>query len=334
MYTFFFILLIVNFFLLLKIERIIEIFNIKDKNSSISVLGGSFLYLNFLLIMIFFLINLDTVLMGDYFKNFFIDQNYISSREVLVFILVPTLFFFMGIYDDKFDLNANYRLVISFLIIFIFLLIDSNFIIKTIRISDKLEIHLLELSIIFTTFCMAGHIFALNMYDGINLQFGFHLLIVFLFFIFKGILFNFSLIFILLILVFLYLNYKNKIYMGDSGVYFMGAIISIVYLKNYNNGNLDILEIITLSLIPIIDMFRVIFVRLINGRHPFKKDNFHFHYMLKKKYKKKIYLWQLGSFLTLFNVLLINTIFQNYLIIIFFIMTYLLIVFYLYSSQK
>tara|TARA_B100001093_G_C26795363_1_gene1000848 strand:- start:114 stop:1058 length:945 start_codon:yes stop_codon:yes gene_type:complete len=313
---------------------LIKSINLKDKKTDIALLGGPFLFFNFTLISIFFLIYPENILMGDYFKNFFIDQNSISSRELLFFILLPTLFFFMGIYDDKFNLHANYRLIISFSIIFIFLLIDDNFIIKTIKINDKVQLDLYELSIIFTIICVTGLIFAFNMYDGINLQFGIHLLIVFLFFIHKGILFNFFLIFTILILIFLFLNFTNKIYMGDSGVYFLGALVSIIFLKNYNNGTLNILEIITLSLIPILDMFRVIFTRVLNGIHPFKKDNLHLHYLLKKKFSKKKYLWQAGSFLTILNILLIEIYFKTYFILMFFILIYILLIAYLNLSKK
>ena len=96
---------------------------------------------------------------------------------------------------------------------------------------------------------MTGLIFALNMYGGINLQIS--CFNNFSYFVFKGIFVNFFIIYILLILIFLYLNYKNKIYMGDSGVYFLGSIISLTLLKNYNNQNLNLEEIIVVSLVPI-----------------------------------------------------------------------------------
>ena len=97
----------------------------------------------------------------------------------------------MGFYDDKFELSANYRIIASFFIIVVFLLIDQNFVVKSISYSEDIEIYLYNLSIIFTTICIAGLIFSYNMYDGIDLQFGIYLLIVFTYFISKGILVNF-----------------------------------------------------------------------------------------------------------------------------------------------
>ena len=121
--------------------------------------------------------------------------------------------------------------------------------------------------------------------------------------------------------------------MGDSGVYFIGALISLVFLKNYNNQNLNLEEIILLSLVPILDMFRVIIFRLIRGLHPFTKDNLHLHYMLKQKYKNQ-YLWHIGSYLTIFNIFLLQSGIEGYLAISIGIIFYLTFTSYLYLSQK
>tara|TARA_B110000027_G_C16075395_1_gene281094 strand:+ start:139 stop:1143 length:1005 start_codon:yes stop_codon:yes gene_type:complete len=333
MYTIIFILFAVNLFFLTKYGLLSVFFNLNDKKTKVPLLGGPFVYFNFILICIFFIHDSENFFFDNYFKQFFIDQSSISYREILVFFSLPSLFFIIGVYDDKFNIHANYRILVSFFIIFIFLLIDENFIIRSIRLSEDIEFHLYGLSTIFTIICMTGLIFAFNMYDGINLQFGFHLLIIFTFFIFEGILVNFFIFFNTIILLFLYLNLKNKIYMGDSGVYFLGALVSIIFLKNYNIEVLKVEEIIVISLIPILDMFRVIGVRVFIRSHPFKKDHLHLHYILKKKYKKK-YLWHIGSFLTLFNILLLKTVNQIYIVLFLSIVIYLLMIVYLSLNKK
>ena len=333
MYTIILILFAANLIFLTKYGLLSRFFNLYDKKTNVPLLGGPFIYFNFVLVYIFFFHNTENFFFDNYFKQFFIDQSSISHREVLVFFFFPSLFFFIGVYDDKFNIHANYRIMASFFIIFIFLLIDENFIIRSIRFSEDIEFHLYGLSIIFTIICMTGLIFAFNMYDGINLQFGFHLLITFTFFIFEGILVNFFIFFNILILLFLYLNFKNKIYMGDSGVYFIGALVSITFLKNYNIDVLKLEEIIVVSLIPILDMFRVIAVRVLIRSHPFKKDHLHLHYILRKKYKKK-YLWHIGSFLTLFNILLLKTVNEIYIVLFLSIVIYLLMIVCLSLSKK
>lgn len=333
MYTFFLILISVNFIYLYRYSFLLRLFNLKDKNTNVPVLGGMYLFLNFFIIGVYYFYDPSNILFGEYFREFYIDQKQVSSREIFVFFLLPTFFFLMGLFDDKFNLNANYRIIISFIIITLFLLIDENFIIKTISYNEEIEIQLFSLSIFFTTICITGFIFALNMYDGINLQIGFHLLIIFTFFVFKGILINFFIIFIILILIFLYQNYNNKTYMGDSGVYFMGTIIALIFLKNYNIGILKIEEIIILSLVPILDMFRVIFLRILNGSHPFKKDNLHIHYVLQQKFKKR-YLWQIGSILTLLNILILVTFNKANLVLFLTTTTYFSTIFYLLLIKK
>ena len=333
MYTFFLVLISINMLFFLRFSSLTKFFNLYDKKTNVAVIGGLFLYFNFFLLATLFLFDQKNIIFDDYFMNFFIDQSSISYREVLFFFLLPTLFFIMGIYDDKYDLNANYRIIASFFIIFVFLLIDENFIIETIRYTDDVELNLYRLSMLFTAICVTGLIFAFNMYDGINLQFGIHLLIIFIFFIMQGILENFFLIFALLILVFLYLNFKNKTYMGDSGAYFTGALVSIIFLKNYNIGVLKVEEIIIVSLIPILDMFRVIITRIFLGSHPFKKDNIHLHHILKHRYKKK-YLWQIGSYLTLFNIFLLTNIKNVSLVLSISILIYISLIIYLSLSKK
>ena len=333
MYIFFFILILINLILIAKYNFFQKYFLLYDKKTGVPLIGGIYLFINFFIIGIYFFYDPNSLLIGNYFKEFYIDQKSISAREILVFFLLPTLFFLIGLYDDKFNLNANYRLVLSFFIIFIFLLIDNNFVIKSLRYSDDININLYNLSTIFTIICMTGLIFALNMYDGINLQIGFHFLIIFSYFVFKGIFVNFFIIYILLILIFLYLNYKNKIYMGDSGVYFLGSIISLTLLKNYNNQNLNLEEIIVVSLVPILDMFRVILLRVSFGLHPFTKDKLHIHYIMKKQFNNK-FLWHFGSLLTLFNIFLLESLAMPYLVLIQAIIIYFIFIIFISVRKK
>ena len=177
MYTFFLILAGINFFFIYKYSFFSGFFNLNDKKTKVPVLGGLFLYANFFIIGIYYFYNPGNPFFSEYFMEFFPDQKQVSSREIFVFFLLKRFFFLMGFYDDKYNLNANYRIIASFFIIILFLLVDQNFIIKSISYSEDIEIRLYSLSIVFTTICIIGLIFAFNMYDGINLQFGFHLLI-------------------------------------------------------------------------------------------------------------------------------------------------------------
>ena len=75
---------------------------------------------------------------------------------------------------------------------------------------------------------------ALNLFDGIDLQSGSYILIIFVFFF---ILLNieFLIILILSCILFLYLNYKREIFLGDSGTILIGFIIRLRLLRVLRN---------------------------------------------------------------------------------------------------
>ena len=54
---------------------------------------GTLFFINFVIINIYFLIDPNNLIIGNYFKEFEIDQNNLSAREVVVFILLPIIFF-------------------------------------------------------------------------------------------------------------------------------------------------------------------------------------------------------------------------------------------------
>ena len=97
------------------------------------------------------------------------------------------------------------------------------------------------------------------------------------------------------LIVFLYLNYKKSIFLGDSGNYLISTMTALIILKEnfYNPENYYIEEIFLLLLIPGIDMFRLFITRIIKKQNPFKRDNDHLHYLLYYKfgYHKTILLY-------------------------------------------
>ena len=47
-------------------------------------------------------------------------------------------------------------------------------------------------------------------------------------------------------------------------------------------------EVVFLLIIPMLDMFRVIILRLVRGRHPFKGDKTHLHHLIARKFNNSI----------------------------------------------
>ena len=124
--------------------------------------------------------------------------------------------FLLGYFDDKYSLDPFKKLIVLFIIFYTFSLDDSlvinelnlTFITYSIDISE-VGFFLLLISLIFLN--------SINMYDGINGQVGFLSLTIFIFFLLNNFMPMLSVLLIISLLFFLFLNLKGKIFMGDSG---------------------------------------------------------------------------------------------------------------------
>ena len=142
------------------------------------------------------------------------------------------LFFAMGLYDDKFSMNSNVKLILQSIFCVILVTIDNT--LKIDQLYFKINndvIYLGSFSIIFTIFCILVFINAFNMFDGMNLQIGTYSIFLFICFIFnQG--FDYKFVFIIISLIsFLFLNIKGKIFIGNNGTYLMGFIVAYLFLK-------------------------------------------------------------------------------------------------------
>jgi UDP-GlcNAc:undecaprenyl-phosphate GlcNAc-1-phosphate transferase len=149
----------------------------------------------------------------------------------------------------------------------------------------KEKIYLNNFSYFFTILCFLLFVNAFNFFDGMNLQIGIYSL--FLSIIMTLINNNLLFFFILQIflIIFLYLNYKNKTFLGDSGAYLLSFIFGYYFIKLYNEEYILYAdEIVVLMLVPGLDLFRLFFLRIINKKNPFFPDNGHIHHLLLKKY--------------------------------------------------
>ena len=90
------------------------------------------------------------------------------------------------------------------------------------------------------------------MFDGINLQVGTYCIIIFIYFALNNIALSMSLVMIIALLFFLYLNFKNKIFLGDSGSLLLAYIIGYIFVKYYNLGLVEDIEtIFIMMMIPL-----------------------------------------------------------------------------------
>jgi len=173
---------IIFFLFFFQIQKKINIFdkpNLERKihTKPVSSAGGVLLTASLLIYFIF-------VLYG-------FDKNLLSFKENLSIIILIFSFFLLGIYDDKFSIKPYTRLLLSFLSILILVLFNDNFNIKELKFSFlDYKISLGNLSIVFTIICVLLFINACNMFDGMNLQFGFYIFLLVIIFYSKGVLEN------------------------------------------------------------------------------------------------------------------------------------------------
>jgi len=307
------------FFFQDKIDKVVNIYDQPDKirkfhKGLIPLTGGILIFIN-----LFFFIICDFFLEKKlfFFQDFF---NYNRIYFSLIFGL--TSFFLLGLLDDKKSISANLKLSIQILILFIVLLLDPNLKIEFIKFSFlNKNLYLNEFSLFFSILCFLLFINAFNMFDGINGQSGIYTAVNFLiFFLFSNQLI--FLYFIFIILIFLYKNLNNKIFLGNSGSYLISFLISFYYVKFYNTGIINEADLIGLiMLIPGLDLLRLFFLRIYKGKNPFSPDRNHLHHILLRKYNYKWSIFLL-FFLIIFPLIISYFFYEILLIIILTVISY------------
>tara|TARA_Y100000385_G_C13099686_1_gene643693 strand:- start:2360 stop:3295 length:936 start_codon:yes stop_codon:yes gene_type:complete len=262
----------------------IDTINIRSSHSSVATRnGGISLFLTLFLISVYF---------------------YLTGYEIYEFsLLIPlSVLVVIGLYDD---ING-----VDFKLKFIFQIITAKIIIDNGLIIDNLHgfFGIYELGRItaqlFTIFIIVAIINSINFIDGID---GLASTIVILFilgFEFFSISLtsytNLSSILIGSLIPLYYFNFrkKNKVFLGDSGSLFLGGIIGIYVISILTNDYIikpeydlhKILFVISILFYPIVDIIRIVFLRIINGKSPFEADKNHIHHTLLKRLKKHIYV--------------------------------------------
>ena len=289
----FVILLILNFsfiFFFNKLSKLINIFDIpsdrrKIHKKPIASIGGILIFLN---IFIYF-----TFIEYKYFY-LNIPLTYFNNYDFLIFFIFSTLFFLIGFYDDKFNLSANFKLILFSLIIMLFLFLSENLLLTHLKFSFLANpISISFIAFPFLILCFLLYLNAFNMFDGINLQSSLYSKSIFLIFILKGIFIDISLIMILSLIFFSYLNFKNKCFLGNNGALLIAFIIAFLFIKSQNTLYPILADEIFLAMaVPGFDLLRLAIQRFCNKKHPFHPDRNHLHHLLLKRigYKKTLLL--------------------------------------------
>jgi UDP-N-acetylmuramyl pentapeptide phosphotransferase/UDP-N-acetylglucosamine-1-phosphate transferase len=221
-----------------------------------------------------------------------------SSLNVVVGL---TVLFFVGLKDDLMILSAQTKLGAQIIAASFILLLPEIWITN---FSGFLGIdHIpLYIGISMSYFFMIFIINAYNLIDGIDGlagSIGIKVFVIFatiFYFTHNDFYFLLSVLGIGFLLAFLRFNLskKNRIFMGDTGSLIVGFLIAIMMIRflALNEVDLELIHVtpankfiigITIFFFPIMDVIRVVIMRLLNKRGPFEPDRNHMHHILVDK---------------------------------------------------
>ena len=221
-------------------------------------------------------------------KTGFINQN---NFDIVFIFLCYLLIFLVGFLDDLKPISPFLRLFFQFLIASISwmgIVQIKGIFLETTLLNGYFSIDSDILSFILTVIWIVGVINAINWIDGVDglligLSCIYSITFAILAFLNNNLLEGFfSLLMFFSCLGFLkYNNPPAKIIMGDGGAYLIGFYLSNSSLT-YGEipGVINPFLVISLLLFPVMDMARVIFQRIYNGKSPFYPDRTHLHYLL------------------------------------------------------
>jgi UDP-GlcNAc:undecaprenyl-phosphate/decaprenyl-phosphate GlcNAc-1-phosphate transferase len=312
---------IIFYFYIDKISNSLNIYDNPDNNIKIHrkrtfIGGGIIFYLNFLMM---------------FFYHIYVDKIFMMS---LTLFIASSLIFLIGLIDDKIRLPITFRLISTAILLYFFFIFNEEFIIKEIFINilDH-KINLKEFSYLFSIICFITLINIMNMSDGINNISSIYIFLFFIFLLYKNEeLISFYFLFPGL-LTFFILNYKDRVFLGDGGIYLIYFLIGCFVSISYNSKIINLQNVIVMFIIPFIDMIRVSVTRIINSRSPAVGDNNHLHHILMKKFNNSFMVSIIIISLTAIPIIFYE--FINYYIIVFFIQLffYFFIIFFLKNKK-
>jgi UDP-GlcNAc:undecaprenyl-phosphate GlcNAc-1-phosphate transferase len=260
-------------------NRIVKKIKIIDKPDKIRklhkkptpLLGGMMIFSSFFLInlYLFFLHNL--------------------SKTSFIILICCAACLILGLIDDIKKISYKFKFLILIVIFFLFVSLDSNLQINKIYFATfNKEFYFNYFSIPFTILCLTLFINSMNLIDGID---GLCILIsiILLAWLIKSFQ-NSEALYILIIISFIYIlyfNLKKNIFLGNSGSLFIGCLIGLSVILNYNieisKVNSPVENIFIAFMLPGLDMLRVFAERIFKKKNPFLADRSHLHYLLLDK---------------------------------------------------
>ena len=274
-----------------KIGNRFKLFDKPDKRKrnkeNMVRIGGVALFAGFLI---------SQLITFSYLNLFDIENNYFATTNILFFTGL-CFFSLIGLFEDLLTLSPTLRLFLQTIVMTI--IWQKGFGIEVVDISflnlNLNEITLIPLlSYVMTFLWIVGITNAMNWLDGLDGLLGGVALINFLGIAFISFslgdlsVFYFSLSLVGCCIGFLIYNfYPSKIFMGDSGSYFLGFSLASLSLLTFSSSSIDLLsssislhKSFLLVIVPVIDMFLVVCFRVSKGVSPLLPDRSHLHFRI------------------------------------------------------
>lgn len=220
------------------------------------------------------------------------------SFDSLKYIIAAVIvMFFIGLKDDLMDISARKKLIIQFFAAVILVALGNVRFTNLHGILGIFEINYIP-SIVLSIFAVLVIINAFNLVDGIDgLASGLTMMAASVFGIwfylsgnYQFSIMSFALVGSLLgFFLFNVFGKSNKLFMGDTGSLIIGIIISALVVK-FNEFNIVKTTAYAVGaapavsfaiiIVPLIDVLRVMTIRIVQKRSPFSPDNNHVHHRL------------------------------------------------------
>jgi UDP-GlcNAc:undecaprenyl-phosphate/decaprenyl-phosphate GlcNAc-1-phosphate transferase len=217
------------------------------------------------------------------------------TQNILVWSAASAAMALVGLADDRHTLSARDRLLVSFLVFGSAAIVDPLFNVRVLTFAlGTVEIGLGTgwLAVVFTAICCVGLVNAVNMADGKN-----------------GLVIGMTLGWLILLgfrapapllplvaitgsawIILLLFNLKGRLFLGDGGSYGIATCVGLLSILIYNSRGegggrlISAEELMILFAIPVLDSFRLTFLRLRKGVSPMTADRNHLHHHLHNRF--------------------------------------------------
>lgn len=227
--------------------------------------------------------------------------------SIYLFLIVVS-HFVIGFYDDRFEIDASWRLVLSLAVCSFLFQLEGGLLAKEIRLSTG---HVFNLGPtaghLLTLLSYVCFIYSINLIDGKNGILG--IAAVTWAFILYATGIHIPIPYLVAILatlgIFLFYNLRDQVFAGDSGAYVVGSAAGIGALTAYAAGTgptghpIYFDQMLVWFLMPTLDAARVLVKRIQIGVTPFEPAMDHFHHRVWHRFGGQIGLGVYTGFLTI-----------------------------------